>query len=34
MRHEENYVHDHICTIEYEEEVIFEIKSISYGDKL
>jgi hypothetical protein len=34
MRHEVNYVHDriHSCTKEYEEEVIFEIQSISYGD--
>jgi hypothetical protein len=34
MRHETDYVHAHICTIEDEEEAIFEIQSISYGDKL
>jgi hypothetical protein len=34
MRHEGDYVHDHIhsCTKEDEEEAIFEIESISYGD--
>jgi hypothetical protein len=37
MRHEANYpscVHDdiHPCTKEDEEEAIFEIQSISYGD--
>jgi hypothetical protein len=37
MKHGEDYpscIHDHIhpCTKEYEEEVIFEIQRISYGD--
>jgi hypothetical protein len=32
MRHEKDYVHEHVCIKEDEEEAIFEIHSISYGD--
>ena len=35
MRHEKDYVHDHIhsCTKEYEEEVIFEVSHMKIDCK-